>query len=277
MSWIRVSKKKPCPVCGQPDGCVVSPDGCVCLCSREPSDKLIGEPFAGGYKHIISKESIGRKICKMFTKSSGPKIRPEEWHKKMVTYCASMSLMDWTMLSQNLGLPAMSLQRYFVGKYTCDRPAFTFPMWTGLGKLCGIRIRDLTGAKWSVTGSKNGLFIPTVLTGQSPLIIVEGGTDAVTLTTLGFDTIGRFNCSGGLEDIKIFLRKNPYKKVVIMSDNDVAHYRKNGSVYFPGQEGAAKLSEQLGGLQVIKPPTKDMKAWYCKGATRQDVLELINL
>jgi len=271
MSWIRVSRKKPCPVCQAYDWCSVSEDGAVAICMREPSDR---ECKSGGWVHTIN-ESIGRKICKVFTKSSEPKIKPEEWHKKMITYCASMSLMDWTMLSQNLGLPAISLQRYFVGKYTCDRPAFTFPMWTGLGKLCGIRIRDLTGAKWSVKGSKNGLFIPTVLTGQSPLIIVEGGTDAATLTTIGFDTIGRFNCSGGLEDIKIFLKKYPYKRVVIMSDNDVPHYRKNGDIYFPGQEGAAKLSEQLGGLQVIKPPFKDMRVWYNKGATRQDVLELI--
>jgi hypothetical protein len=275
MSWIRVSRKKPCPICGEPDGCVISPDGCVCLCSREPSDKLIGEPFAGGYKHILNKESIGRKFCKVFTKSSEPKIKPEEWHKKMVYYCSGMTLTDWMLISQNLGLPAMALTRYFVGKYPCDRPAFTHPMWTGWGKLCGIRICDLNGNKWSVTGSRNGLFIPTVLTGESPLIIPEGRSEPIALTALGFDTIGRFSCCGGLEDIKVFLRKNPYKQVVIMSDNDVAHYHKDGSIYFPGQEGAAKLSGQLGGLQVIKPPFKDMRAWYNKGAVRQDVLELI--
>jgi 5S rRNA maturation endonuclease (ribonuclease M5) len=238
---------------------------------REPSDR---ECKSGGWIHTIN-ESIGRKFCKVFTKTSEPKIKPEEWHKKMMYYCSAMRLPYWMLISENLGLSPMALERYFIGLYPCDRPAFTFPMWTGFSKLCGIRIRDLNGNKWSVTGSKNGLFIPTVLTGQSPLIICEGATDAASLTAMEFDTIGRFSCSGGLEDIKIFLKKYPYKKVVIMSDNDVAHYRQNGDVYFPGQEGAAKLSEQLGGLQVIKPPFKDVRAWYNKGCTRQDVLDLI--
>jgi 5S rRNA maturation endonuclease (ribonuclease M5) len=278
MSWNRVSRKKPCPICQSTDWCSVSGDGAVAICMREPSDRVCytkrGE--FNGWIHTIN-ESIGRKICKIFTKNTEPRIKPEEWHLKMISYYSAMTLIDWVLITENLGIPSTPLARYFVGKYPCDRPAFTFPMWTGWGKLCGIRIRDFTGAKWSVKGSRNGLFIPAVLSGESPLIIVEGGTDAASLTALGFDTIGRFSCCGGLEDIKVFLRKNPYKRVIIMSDNDVAHYRQNGDVYFPGQDGAAKLSEQLGGLQVVKPPFKDMRAWYNKGVTRQDVLDLINV
>lgn len=33
-NWPRVSKSNPCPVCGKPDACKLSPDGAVCLCKR---------------------------------------------------------------------------------------------------------------------------------------------------------------------------------------------------------------------------------------------------
>lgn len=44
---IRVSKKNPCPVCGKPDWCMISPDGQSAICARVSSDKPVGNRGAG--------------------------------------------------------------------------------------------------------------------------------------------------------------------------------------------------------------------------------------
>ncbi len=277
MSWIRVSRKKPCPICGRTDkACAISSDGAVAICTQEPSDKLCGEVFAGGYLHVINK-SIGARICKMFTRRE-PKIPPKEWHKKMLEHCYLMTRVHWSIIHEELGLSTMVMARYFVGYYPHHIPAFTFPMWTGSGRLCGIRIRAANGDKWSIKGSQNGLFVPTGLTGESPLLICEGCTDPIAGTEMGFDSIGRASCSTGYQDIRTFLRKHSYSQVIIVSDNDLPKKRNDGSWWYPGQEGARKLHDRLKrnwNVKIIKPPVKDLRLWYNQRAKRHDLLELI--
>ena len=130
MSWIRVSGKKPCPICGHRDWCSVSEDGAVAICMREPSDK---ECKSGGWMHVIDK-SIGTRICKLFTRRE-PKMPPKEWHKKILEHCYLMTRVHWSVIHEELGLSTMAMARYFVGYYPHHLPAFTFPMWTGSGHL----------------------------------------------------------------------------------------------------------------------------------------------
>jgi hypothetical protein len=273
MSWIRVSNKKRCPVCNHPDWCSVSEDGAVAICMREPSDK---ECKSGGWIHVLD-SSIGARICKLFTRKE-PKIPPKEWHNKVLGYCHLMTELHWQVIHENLGLSPYSIGRYLIGYYPHHIPAFTFPLWTGSGRLCGVRIRAANGDKWSVKGSQNGLHIPNGLTGEDPLLICEGCTDPITATEMGFDVISRTSCNTGFQDIMIFLKKHTYSQVVIVSDNDLPKKRNDGSFWYPGQESADKLCKQLTknwNVKVIKPPVNDLRLWYNQGAKREDVLDLI--
>ena len=53
------------------------------------------------------------------------------------------------------------------------------------GNVWGIRIRRPDGAKFSIKGGKEGLFIPEEFGGDR-LLIAEGPTDTAALLDLGF-------------------------------------------------------------------------------------------
>jgi hypothetical protein len=48
--WVRVNKRNPCPICGKPAWCLISPDGKAAICARTPSDKLAGN---AGWLHKL--------------------------------------------------------------------------------------------------------------------------------------------------------------------------------------------------------------------------------
>ena len=48
--WVHVSEKRPCPICGKPDWCLIAKDGGAAICPRTPSGKQAGE---AGYWHPI--------------------------------------------------------------------------------------------------------------------------------------------------------------------------------------------------------------------------------
>src|SRR5690349_2134761 len=39
VDWTRVTRDRPCPICGHDHWCSVSPDGGLVFCMREPSDR----------------------------------------------------------------------------------------------------------------------------------------------------------------------------------------------------------------------------------------------
>ncbi len=48
---VRVSRKRPCPVCGRTDWCSVRADESACICMRRPSDRPTRN---GGFLHVFS-------------------------------------------------------------------------------------------------------------------------------------------------------------------------------------------------------------------------------
>ncbi|MFI5381098.1 MAG: hypothetical protein ACHRHE_17510, partial [Tepidisphaerales bacterium] len=52
--WLRVNKSSPCPVCGKPDACKVSPDGAVCLCKRIEQGAFKTAKGGGWYFHRLN-------------------------------------------------------------------------------------------------------------------------------------------------------------------------------------------------------------------------------
>jgi len=51
----RASRKQPCPVCGKPDWCSLSPDGAIAICMRQPSAH---ETHNGGYLHQLTSPTV---------------------------------------------------------------------------------------------------------------------------------------------------------------------------------------------------------------------------
>ncbi len=266
--WIRVTRKKHCPICGRPDWCSVSADGQVVICMRTESEKPCK---SGGWFHRLT-EPVP--------------YRPEPPRKKIepvpVKDFAALSqqcverLQNISILAESLSVSPRSLERLEVG---WNGQGHTFPMRDGQENVIGIRVRAPKG-KWCIPGSHNGLFWPEgVYAGSNErLFICEGPTDCAALLTMEFCAIGRPSCSGGVEHIVEFLR-GKRRDVVIMADRDPPKHRPDGSVWFPGQEGAARLAQAIRPfvrtLKVIKPPFhKDVRDWHKAGATH-DVVETL--
>jgi hypothetical protein len=121
--------------------------------------------------------------------------------------------------------------------------AWAFPMRDAWGGFCGIRLRAQDGKKWSVTGSRSGIFLP-FSTPQKRLWICEGGTDCAALLSMNLFAIGRPSCSGGTDEINAAIRRLKIKEAVIISDND-EDKQIGGRTYNPGADGAKRLSERL--------------------------------
>lgn len=268
MNWIRTNKSKPCPICSKTDWCEVSSDGKIAYCMRVPSPHP-SKSEQGGWLHRLSEPVMY-------------KPRPIKPVPVVADFTGlAQKFMDnihsYEALSKVLGVAVRSLERLQVGH---NGQGYTFPMRDGHENIIGIRVRGTNG-KWSVPGSRNGIFWPEkVYSGSDwPLVICEGPTDCAALLDLEFDAIGRPSCSGGAEHIMEFL-KGKRRDVIIMADKDEPKERPDGTVWFPGQEGAVRLAYQIKSLthtvRVCHPPYhKDIREWKKAGATKQVVLSII--
>ena len=173
--------------------------------------------------------------------------------------------------AKGLGLTTDSLTRLGIG-WSSDSNAWAFPMNRGQ-QTVGIRLRSWTGSKWSVTGGREGLFVPRGLTFSDMLLIAEGPTDTAALLEMGFEAVGRPSCSGGVRLLVDLIRSRRVKDVVIVSDVD-----PHGA----GQRGAELLAVALTpycpSIRVIAPPggVKDVRDWKRAGAGHDDIMAIIN-
>lgn len=158
-----------------------------------------------------------------------------------------------------------------------EHKAWAFPMYDGVGSAVGIRLRSETGFKWTVTGSRQGVFVPSyILNDREPIAFLpEGPSDLAALLTIGLYGIGRPNNLGGVAEIKQILRTLKIYQAVIVADND--DMKKLGPRDGrPGIEGAINLQKNLGISSVIWiPPTpcKDVRDFIRNGGTKQMILD----
>jgi 5S rRNA maturation endonuclease (ribonuclease M5) len=274
---IRVNRKRPCPICGKPDWCLLDPDGRFAICPRTPSPRRAGE---AGYVHyltnvfsrqprraeaIVRRQAAAAKVADASHVDSQPALA--RFWESLVRECQSR-LSDTALqkLASNLGVSAGALRSLGVG-WSAKHHAWTFPMRDARLQVTGIRLRRADGSKFCIKGSKEGLFIPNDF-GQSTdstLIICEGATDVAALLDCGFRAvIGRPSCLGGVKLIVELCRARRVSEVVIFADNDP-----------PGQRGAQKLACELSlyvpKLRIVTPPTKDVREWKKDGANRADI------
>lgn len=268
MSWLRVTKSEPCVVCEKTDWCAYTEDGELALCMRAESNK---PHHKGGWIHRLKERSPHPAIRRQ-TKPQ-PKTPSVDVMRLALEFRAGAPL---DTLSKQLGLSVASLDRLWAG---WDGRAWAFPMRDGQDRVIGIRRRFPDGKKFTLKGTCNGLFIPDdVLAADDDLFICEGPTDTGALLDLGFNAIGRPSCSSGADMLKVVLRRKR-RDVVIVSDNDEPKRRPDGSIYYPGQDGAKKLAEDLKGfahsIRVIKPlKHKDIRQWLIAGCTANAIRAL---
>jgi hypothetical protein len=155
--------------------------------------------------------------------------------------------------------------------------AWAFPMRDAAGKVVGIRLRGNDGRKWAVKGSREGLFFdPDV--GRVPVVMLcEGPTDTAAAISLGFAAVGRPSCAGAVDLTRAFCFRHGVRRVIVMADHDVPHRRPDGSVWYPGRDGAERLVAALGlPFKMVMPPAKDLRRWVIEGATVAAAAAMVN-
>lgn len=263
VKWSRVTKAHPCRVCKHPDWCTVSEIGSCCMRISEG-----GRPMKnGGYLHPIgvsAKPLPPRAVSKPVT-IDAPAIMgrfySETWPEMKEQLAAS------------LGVTLESLEAIGCA-WAVGHNAWAFPMKDWQGNTIGIRLRDASGHKWAVLGSRSGLFYAE---GEvETAYITEGPTDTAAAISIGLDAVGRPSCMGSETELNRLLHRKKARKVVIISDNDEDKSKPDGSSFNPGQDGASRLSQALELPNCIfVPPAKDIRAAVNLGMTRELVESMV--
>ena len=268
----RVSKRRPCLICGRPDWCLVAADESAAICARisDGSVKPCGE---AGWLHILRDDPNWRDRPRVRTVSLDASTgRRRDIGQLAADYAAAIQLCELEKHASDLGVSPESLARLRVGRAQ-EYQGFSYPMHNLREHVCGIRLRKWTGKKFSVRGGREGLFWPIGLGFSGQLLIDEGPTDVAAMLDFGFNAIGRPNASGGAKFLTKLMTAKNVSDVVIVADVDA---------HGAGQRGAESLAARLLPLvpcvRIVRPPTgiKDVRAWKQAGAIRQDVLAAID-
>lgn len=243
--WYRVTKKRPCAICGHPDWCGYNDE--VAICMRVQSDKPTRN---GGWLHRTG-DPIPRYVAPIRPAIPEKPINAEGQFNRWLKETDFHHLDGFAM---SLDVDTEALQA--IGCAWNGR-AWAFPMKDAKGRIIGIRLRGESGSKWAVTGSKQGLFIPDLPVNET-LHLVEGPTDLAAALSLELYAIGRPSCLGCEDSILQFIREQKIRRVVIVTDNDE-----------PGLRGADKLQNLLPVMSCIwVPPAKDLREFVSRGGTR---------
>jgi hypothetical protein len=262
--WERVSRTKPCPVCGKPDWCVHVEGGTICPRTPEGSVRDLGD---AGYLHLDGTATARRRPRTWPLREMHPDVGP------IARECfnAADAPIHRERLSRLLDVDAGALERLGVG-WNAERSAWTFPMSDGCGRIVGIQQRFRgTGDKrlMIMKGHRSGLFEPIGMPDRSlggvDLVICEGASDTAAALSLGITAIGRLSCSAIQRETVERVRRLSPRSVIVVADNDA-----------PGLEGAEKLLCALDGIaqtELRRPPDgiKDLRAWKQAGATAGDI------
>lgn len=288
--YIRTSRTNRCPICGRPDGCLIHREGKWAGCIRvmEGCDRIDGSPVMVArdlptYRHTIDAARVRRPL--LTPPRKGHNGQRMDWEQAARTMEAALGDAGMMQAEKTLGISADSLWRLRIG--WCEKAAaHSFPMYGETGQMIGIRLRTGLGKKFCVGGSKNGLFIPCEMTGDGPLLIVEGPTDCGAALDWGFDAIGRPSALACVAMTVAYCRRQR-REVVIVANHDEPKYRLDingnpmGEPFYPGQEGGEKLANELAsvglGVKLIEPlGAKDCRQWKREGATREVVETVID-
>jgi len=191
------------------------------------------------------------------------------WQEKAKAFQGRLRKKSLESFAEKLGVSVESLKRLGIG---FDRYAFTFPMVTAEGEVCGIRTRPLEGGKGTMPGGHLGLFIPEGVTPANVKVICEGETDTAAALTLRVEAIGTPGVGTAIGEAVAFIEQCPIARPCIIADNDPS-----------GQSGAGNLASALNAVgipcRILTPPSphNDLREWKCNGGlTKEKLLKAID-
>jgi hypothetical protein len=268
MKWIRCTRRQPCPICQKSDWCGISDDGHWAICMRTPSDRSTRN---GGYMHRLT-DAPPRPRPRPAPARPKPAVDFEARWRQWERQTPQSRMMQ---LADQLGVSLAAL--LLLGAAWAEpHQAWAFPMRNPDHRIVGIRLRAVTGRKWAVRGSREGLFV-AITAPEQTCMICEGPTDTAAGITLGMPAIGRPSCLGAVELLRQLCRRRGIRQVVIIGDNDPPKARPGG-YWQPGLDGARKLINALAlPYKLILPPAKDLRAWVAQGAQRADFDHLLHM
>lgn len=235
----KVSRREPCPVCGHTDWCVVSNDGGTAICFRTESDRPHDK---GGWVHVLKRTLPPPRRNFAPVRRPRPQLIDMErvmqgfWREFAEKHPKDADGYDamW-YLTEDLWLDEAALRRLTPGRSEFYK-AWAFPMRDGDGKVVGVRLREyVSGRKWSVAGSKDGLFYdPDMAAAETvshgvrgrEIVICEGATDCAAGYEIGLATVGRSSCNTGVDHLKRLCERLRVSRVTIVTDNDRSHERE---------------------------------------------------
>ena len=253
--WYRVKKNRPCAICKRPDWCTYA-DGVAC-CMRVKSDKELRN---GGWLHRTNNP-----VPYIAPVRKAIEDKPTDAHATWQKWLERTDYKHLDRLGVSLGVDTDCLKA--IGCTWSTFNAWAFPMRDASGNVIGIRLRNDTGDKWAVKGSKSGLFIPGEYSYMEDRIayLVEGPTDLAAAMTIGLRAFGRAACLGQENFILQYVAQQKISRIVIITDNDD-----------PGIRGAEKLQSMLSIDSCLWiPPTKDIREFVNLGGNYHDVQAIL--
>lgn len=282
MSWRRVSRREPCPVCQKPDYCTRTTDGEAVKCMRVESNQPVEK---GGWIHKLSNPLPPlppKKIEKKpdWTEECRAMFDHEKAHDKR---CA---------VADQLNVSVHSLEDLRVGVGWDEWNKAEFSSWPSRdsnGRCIGYVRRYFDGAKRTNPGGSTGVFYTSDwFTNPGPLWIVEGGSDVAACQSAGLAAIGRPSNAYGGETIRRMIKQCcPDKQVFVVGERDEVPERRGtvssctprcrGCAFcWPGLYGAKKIAAELKTKWVLVPePFKDMRDLLAAGGLWLDLIELL--
>ena len=256
--WVRVSRTRPCPVCGKPDWCGTAADGSAAACMRIEHGS-VRRLRNGAWLHRFGgddpRRPSGDGAMPVPPAPLPAGADPAKLVRLMSRYRRAAAPARLDELAASLGLSGRRpLDDLGVG-WSAWHQGHAVPCRDHQGRLVGIQVRKPDSSKRLVRGSRQGLFLPWNLRQQpadAPLVICEGASDAAACLDLAYRhqqnaglpapawrTAGRPNWAcGGDELLKLvrLLHPDAAARVVVMADAEASG---------DGRRGARELADLL--------------------------------
>lgn len=281
--FARVTRRRPCPLCGRIKYCLVDkrcPDNPQrVICTKVESPRRWKE---AGWFHRLGDGHHRPAAPPVRTIRLAAHPPDPRFAALAARFTSNLHDTDADTFATSLGLTAGSLHRLGLGWASAaevreagtkcsGRGCWTFPMESGKRDVVGIRLRTPDGFKYSINGGHQGLHLPADLPTGEPLLLAEGPTDTAALLDLGFAAIGRPSCNGGERALVALLPVLRPSVVVAVADCDA-----------PGMRGASALAAVLSvyhpDVRLVRPPegVKDARAWKLSSPDSRTVTSQIN-
>ena len=269
--WLKVTRDTPCPICGNTKKeCSISADGQVAACWHV--SKGMFKEIKGCYFHHLNAAMPPQPHPRVCAQA----IPCRNWDNLINAAETSLDDAAATTHAKALHVEPNALRALHCGVYASKAAegVLGFPMRDSGGKYIGVRLRAADGAKWCITGSRNGLFCADPGPYESGhCFVVEGGTNLAALLTIGLWGVGRPSNNSGHEFLLGYLR--PVKRrIVIIRDRDTKPVAIQNTLH-----GAYLLAQTLLDMRkevkIVTTPTKDVRDWIASSANATHVFMLV--